>query len=236
MDKSHEVMKRFTAVPICIIAALMLFLNACSGQTTTVTSTTTSTGTTIITTTPTATQTSVTKTGPAATETSTIVITTTALPPVSNILSLNSAVFNTGEKIPIKYSCQGDNVSPPFTWNITPAGTQSFALMVEDMDGPSGIITHWIIFNIPPNARELKEAVPNTGTLADGSVQGNNIRGNYGYTGPCPPAGTTHRYEFTLFALDQKLNLQPGAERADVITAMQGHIIAAAQTMGIFQR
>jgi Raf kinase inhibitor-like YbhB/YbcL family protein len=151
-------------------------------------------------------------------------------------LMLTCPVFSTGGKIPVKYTQQGDNVSPPVSWNLTPSGTQSFALIMEDIDGPSGIITHWIIFNIPGGTLELTEAVPVQDQLPNGALQGNNIRGTRGYVGPAPPAGTTHRYELTLFALDQKLGLGAGASRADIIGAIQGHIIAVGQTMGIYQR
>ena len=151
-------------------------------------------------------------------------------------LTLTCPVFSTGGKIPVKYTQQGENVSPPLTWNLTPAGTQSFALIMEDIDGPSGIITHWIIFNIPGSTVELAEAVLVQDQLPNGALQGNNVRGTRGYIGPAPPAGTTHRYELTLFALDQKLSLNAGAVRADFIGAIQGHILAVGQTMGIYQR
>ena len=124
----------------------------------------------------------------------------------------------------------------PLSWNLGPVGTQSFALITEDIDGPSGIITHWIIFNISPAARSLPEAIPVQDQLPTGEIQGNNVRGARGWIGPSPPAGTMHRYEFTLFALDQTLSLKPGATRADFIGAIQGHILAVAQTMGIYQR
>ncbi len=154
----------------------------------------------------------------------------------ASILTLTSPAFATGDRIPIKYTQQGENVSPSLAWNITPSGTQSFALIVEDIDGPSGIITHWIMFNIPSSSHEITEAVPVRDKLDNGSVQGNNVRNTRGYIGPSPPVGTTHRYEFTLFALDQVLSLGAGASRADLINAIQGHILAVGQTMGIYQR
>lgn len=152
-------------------------------------------------------------------------------------LILHSNAFNLGAKIPEKYTCQGENISPPLSWNITPAGTQSFAIVAEDIDGPNNqlIITHWIIFNIPADSHELAEAIPVQGQLANGVMQGNNIGGKSGYTGPCPPSGT-HRYDFTLFALDTKLNLSSGIDRSAFLAAMRGHILAVAQTMGIFYR
>ena len=151
---------------------------------------------------------------------------------------LTSSAFKTGEMMPVKYSQQGDNVSPPLSWNTAPNGTQAFVLLAEDIDGPGTlpIITHWIIFNIPATARSLPEAVPVMDQLPDGSLQGSNILGAQGYIGPSPPVGTTHRYEFTLFALDQKLTLNAGASRNETIAAMQGHIIGVAQTMATYKR
>lgn len=151
---------------------------------------------------------------------------------------LTSSAFKLGEPMPVKYTQQGDNVSPPLAWNTAPNGTQAFVLLAEDIDGPSNlpIITHWIIFNIPATARSLPEAVPVSDQLPDGSIQGGNIRGARGYIGPSPPAGTTHRYEFTLFALDEKLTLNAGASRNETIAAMQGHILGVAQTMAIYRR
>jgi Raf kinase inhibitor-like YbhB/YbcL family protein len=168
----------------------------------------------------------------------TTTITTTSSPAIPAYLVLTSSAFTTGAKIPDKYTCAGQNVSPPLSWNMTPAGTQSFALTVEDIDGPANlpIITHWIIFNIPATAKQLTEAVPAQAQLADGSLQGNNIAGTPGFTGPCPPTGSTHRYEFTLFALDESLSLQPGTDLLSFTAAIQGHIVAEAQTMGIVAR
>jgi Raf kinase inhibitor-like YbhB/YbcL family protein len=151
-------------------------------------------------------------------------------------LVLTSPVFTLGNMMPVKYTQQGDNVSPPLSWNRTPEGTQSFALVCEDIDGPSGIITHWIIFNIPGDTLDLTEAVPVQDQLPNGALQGNNVRNTRGYIGPAPPAGTTHRYEFTLFALDRMLSLNAGVSRADLINGIQGHILAVGQTMAIYQR
>lgn len=156
--------------------------------------------------------------------------------PALATLALTSAAFKDGDTIPVKYTCQGDNVSPPLSWNAPPQGTQSLALITEDLDGPSGIITHWIIFNMPANTRELAEAVPNLGQLANGTLQGNNVRGNPGYTGPCPPAGGPHRYRFTLYALDQSLSLPSGISRNDFLAAIRAHVLAQGQITGTYQR
>lgn len=163
-------------------------------------------------------------------------LTPSPTPTANAPLLLSSTAFRNGEKIPDKYTCQGANVSPPLSWSEPPKNAQSLALAAEDMDGPSGIITHWIIFNIPTGTRDLAEAIPGQGQLSNGALQGNNVRGQVGYTGPCPPAGTTHRYVFTLFALDQPLSLKAGATRTEFLAAIQGHIIALAPLMGTYQR
>lgn len=159
-----------------------------------------------------------------------------ATPAPAAAFVLSSSAFRHSERIPVKYTQQGDNVSPPLSWSVTPSGTQSFALMTEDMDGPSGIIVHWVMFNIPSSIHELAEAVPVQDQLDSRALQGSNVRGGRGYIGPSPPVGTTHRYEFTLFALDQPLSLNAGASRAELVAAMQGHIVAVTQLMGIYQR
>jgi Raf kinase inhibitor-like YbhB/YbcL family protein len=150
---------------------------------------------------------------------------------------LTSSAFKTGEPMPVKYTQQGANVSPPLSWNSAPSGTQAFALLTEDIDGPASIpiIVHWVIFNIPATARSLPEGVAVADQLPDGTLQGSNIIGSHGYIGPSPPVGTTHRYEFTLFALDQKLTLNAGASRNETIAAMQGHILGVAQTMAAYK-
>jgi Raf kinase inhibitor-like YbhB/YbcL family protein len=149
---------------------------------------------------------------------------------------LTSSVFKTGEPLPIKYTQQGANVSPPLAWNSAPNGTQAFALLAEDIDGPTSIIVHWVIFNIPATARSLPEGVPIAAQLPDGTIQGLNTGRANGFLGPSPPVGTTHRYVFTLFALDQKLTLDSTTNRTAVLAAMQGHILGIAQTMGRYQR
>ncbi len=102
-------------------------------------------------------------------------------------LSVSSQAFQEGESIPIKYTCEGQDVSPPLTWSESPAGTQSFALIVDDPDAPGGVFTHWALFNLSADSRELPEAVPSQTQLPDGSLQGKNDFGRLGYSGPCPP-------------------------------------------------
>jgi hypothetical protein len=152
------------------------------------------------------------------------------------VFAITSSAFMTGAEIPVKYTCDGQNVSPPLEWSQEPAGTASFALIVDDPDAPLRAFTHWIIFNLPPDTRGLSEAVPKDGKLAGGALQGKNGFSNIGYSGPCPPPGSPHRYRFTVYALDKPLNLAAGVSKEQVLAAMQGHILAQPQLIGIYQR
>jgi Raf kinase inhibitor-like YbhB/YbcL family protein len=151
-------------------------------------------------------------------------------------LSVSSPAFQEAESIPDKYTCQGDGVSPPLAWGEPPLGTQSMALIMDDLDAPLGVFTHWVIFNIPPDSRELVEALPTQPQLPDGTLQGKNSFGEIGYGGPCPPGGSSHRYEFTLYALDSPLGLEAGASKKEVIKAMQEHVLAYGRLTGTYQR
>jgi len=152
------------------------------------------------------------------------------------VLSVPSAAFREGEVIPIEYTCQGQDVSPPLTWSEPPAGTQSLALIVDDPDAPVGVFTHWVIFNIPADSRGLSEAVPTQAELPSGALQGKNDFGRMGYAGPCPPSGRTHRYQFTVYALDSRLDLTAGVAKTQLLTAMQGHVLAQGELSGRYQR
>ncbi len=147
-------------------------------------------------------------------------------------LQLTSDAFTNGQSIPVKYSCRGNNISPALAWNEPPADTKSFALIVDDPDAPGGTWVHWVLFNIPADTRSLPENLPAGGNTL--SV-GKNSSGNTQYDGPCPPSGT-HRYFFKLYALDSTLSLAPGATQAQVLQAMQGHILAQAELMGTFSK
>jgi hypothetical protein len=149
---------------------------------------------------------------------------------------LISTAFEQGGPIPDKYTCDGEDVSPSLAWGDPPAGTQSLALIMDDPDAPGGTFDHWILFNISPELRELPEAIPvgmNSGGMT--AINGVNSFGRSSYDGPCPPFGT-HRYFFKLYALDTTLNLDPSATKDQVLAAMQGHILAEAELMGIYIR
>ncbi len=151
-------------------------------------------------------------------------------------LSLSSIAFQGGERIPVKYTCEGQDVSPPLMWNEPPQGTQSLALILDDPDAPGGVFNHWVLFNILADSRELPEAMPTESQLSSGVLQGENDFGRIGYGGPCPPPGRTHRYCFTLYALDRALDLKAGVSKKQVLNAMQGHILAQGQLTGTYQR
>jgi Raf kinase inhibitor-like YbhB/YbcL family protein len=148
---------------------------------------------------------------------------------------LTSSAFAAGEAIPRRYTCDGDDISPPLAWGDPPAGTQGFALISDDPDAPVGIWVHWVLFNLPADARALPEAVPADADLADGSRHGNSSWRRPGYGGPCPPSGT-HRYFFKLYALDTVLDLKAGSSKEELLKAMEGHILAETELMGTYSR
>ncbi len=148
---------------------------------------------------------------------------------------LTSSAFEEGAMIPAKFTCDGEDVSPALSWSGAPAGVKTFALIADDPDAPMGTWVHWVIFNIPDSVNQLPEAVPPMPTLANGAVQGKNDFRKIGYGGPCPPGGV-HRYFFKLYALDTRLSLQPGITKAELLKAMEGHILAQAQLMGRYSR
>ncbi|GIX49181.1 MAG: UPF0098 protein [Candidatus Tectimicrobiota bacterium] len=150
--------------------------------------------------------------------------------------SLQSSAFAPGATIPKKYTCDGPDVSPPLRWSDPPAGTKSFALIMDDPDAPVGTWVHWVLYDLPPTLRELPEDVPKTETLASGAKQGLNDFRRVGYGGPCPPRGPAHRYFFKLYALDSALQLAPRATKKQVEAAMAGHVLAQAELMGRYQR
>jgi len=150
-------------------------------------------------------------------------------------LVLKSAAFSEGGWIPEKYTCDGDNVSPPLEWSGLPAGTTSLALICDDPDAPMGTWVHWVVFNIPPETDGLPENVPPERELKQGGLQGINDFRKIGYGGPCPLGGT-HRYFFKLYALDCRLDLPAGITKAQLMAAMEGHILDQAVLMGRYSR
>jgi Raf kinase inhibitor-like YbhB/YbcL family protein len=150
-------------------------------------------------------------------------------------IQLTSEAFTEGEMIPKRYTCDGEDVSPPLKWTRPSPQSASLALICDDPDAPVGTWNHWVLFNIPGSTTELPENVPAKAALEDGSVHGSNSWGRVGYGGPCPPGGT-HRYFFKLYALDTRLELTPGAPTSDLREAMAGHILDEGQLMGRYRR
>lgn len=148
---------------------------------------------------------------------------------------LSSQAFSNEELIPEKYTCDGQNISPPLSWSDQPENTRSLALIVEDPDAPSKTWIHWVLYNIPPHITELQEALPVDGTLEEGMTQGINDFKKSGYGGPCPPGGT-HRYFFRLFALDSAPDFKAGLKAGQLNELMAGHVIARAELMGRYRR
>ena len=148
---------------------------------------------------------------------------------------LTSTAFAPAQQIPSKYTCNGENVSPPLRWSDPPPDTQSLALICDDPDAPAGTWVHWVLYNLPAKTRALLETVPANADLPDGSRHGKNSGGRLGYSGPCPPSGT-HRYFFKLYALDTVLGLASGADKSQLLQAMQGHILAQTELMGTYKK
>ena len=151
-------------------------------------------------------------------------------------LKLAAAAFKSGGSIPRKFSCEGADISPELTWTGPAAGTQSFALIVDDPDAPAGTWVHWVVYDLPATARHLPEGVPQGDDVAGGGRQGLDDFGKSGYGGPCPPSGKPHRYFFKLYALDKTLGLDAGASKSAVEQAMQGHILTQAELVGRYGR
>jgi len=173
---------------------------------------------------------------PTATELPATPTATDAPEPAEMAMRLTSEAFAEGGGIPSLYTCQGEDTSPPLAWEGVPVGTQSFALICEDPDAPVGIWVHWVLFDIPAEARELPAAVPTDATLSDGAGQGLNSWPRTGYGGPCPPSGT-HRYIFRLYALDSVLRLAPDdTDKAALLDAMEGHVLGETSLTGLYAR
>jgi Raf kinase inhibitor-like YbhB/YbcL family protein len=150
-------------------------------------------------------------------------------------MKVTSAAFEEGASIPKKFTSDGDNISPQIAWTGIPTDTKSIALICDDPDAPIGLFTHWVLFNLPADTKELSEGVQTQKTLPNGAKQGANDAGKIGYTGPCPPSGT-HRYFFKVYALDTEVKLDPGIRVTQLQKAVQGHILAEGQLMGIYSR
>ncbi|NDJ78466.1 MAG: YbhB/YbcL family Raf kinase inhibitor-like protein [Chloroflexi bacterium] len=152
--------------------------------------------------------------------------------------TIHSKDFQPNTSIPIRHTCSGVDESPALTWNEPPPGTESFTLICDDPDAPRAEPwVHWVIFRIPANVRGLPQNVAKHEELPDGSRQGKNDFGKVGYGGPCPPVGHgPHRYFFRLYALDTLPDLAAGCTKAELLAAIDDHILAETQLVGTFER
>jgi len=148
---------------------------------------------------------------------------------------LTSSAFSNEGTIPANYTCDGSDMSPPLAWSGAPAGTKSYALVVDDPDAPAGTWVHWVVWNIPATVNALAENVAKTAELPDGTRQGISDFKRPGWGGPCPPSGT-HRYYFKLYALDALLVVSAPATKRDLETAMKDHILGQATLLGTYTR
>ena len=155
-------------------------------------------------------------------------------------LRVSSPGFADRRPVPDVYAAEGQNVSPPLSWSAGPAGTQSYAVLMEDPDvSDDPPFVHWLLYDVPASVTRLDEAVPGgpAPPVPDGARQGRNEYGSLGYYGPRPPKGDpAHAYHVQVFALDRVLGLPFGATRAEVLDAMRGHVLAAGETVGTYER
>lgn len=151
-------------------------------------------------------------------------------------IKLTSDAFQNEETIPIKYTCDGKDISPPLRWSEFPEETKNFALICDDPDAPGGTWVHWVLYNIPDSITSLPEGVPTKKVVMDSIYQGINDFRKTGYGGPCPPRGPAHRYFFKIYALDSEVDLEPGATKEELLKAMEKHILAEGELIGKYSR
>ena len=155
-------------------------------------------------------------------------------------LELTSPAFRNGGEIPVRYTCEGEDISPALAWRGAPAGTRSLVLIVDDPDAPDPAApkmtwVHWVVFNLPADCTGLPEAAGSAAGLPAGAISGRNDWKRIGYGGPCPPIGR-HRYFHRLYALDRSLSLKSEAGKAEVEAAMRGHVLATAELVGTYEK
>jgi Raf kinase inhibitor-like YbhB/YbcL family protein len=147
-------------------------------------------------------------------------------------IRVTSEAFADGEAIPVRYTCDGDDLSPPLAWTGVPDEARGLALLVEDPDAPDGTFVHWTLFDVPADSPGLE-----AGEVPTSAREGENSFGDHGYGGPCPPDGDQpHRYVFVVYALDGTLGVDAGASPADVRAAIGRHAIARGELIGRFAR
>lgn len=146
---------------------------------------------------------------------------------LNKTIAVKSSAFANGSVIPAKYTCDGQNINPELSISNIPKDTVTLALIVEDPDAPKGTFVHWVMWNIPPGTKINENSAPGT--------QGMNGNKEDKYYGPCPPGGT-HHYHFNVYALDCELNLPDSTDKKQLLDAMDGHILAAGELIGLYSR
>ncbi len=154
---------------------------------------------------------------------------------------VSSPAFEHNQPIPKKHTGEGQDVSPPLQWRDAPSGTQAFALICDDPDAPNGTWVHWVLWNVPGSRTDLPEGLPRKKEIPslDGARQGANSWSDdhFGYRGPMPPPGHgPHRYYFTLYALNNRIDLPAGSSKRDLINAMAGHLLGETRLTGKYER
>lgn len=151
-------------------------------------------------------------------------------------ITIRSSAFADGQPIPSKYTCDGEDVSPPLSWDRAPEGSKSLVLISDDPDAPGGTWEHWLLYDLAATTRDLPEAVPAKEVVLNGAKQGRNDFEQIGYRGPCPPPAGAHRYYFKIYALDRELSLKAAALKNEVEKEINGHILAEGKLMGVYKR
>ncbi len=153
------------------------------------------------------------------------------------MLQLTSSAFGNQQEIPERFTCEGENHSPPLAFGDVPEDAEALVLILDDPDAPSGTFTHWIVYDIPPLRSELPEGFSPGVDASEDIPEGRNSFGNVRYDGPCPPSmGDEHHYHFRLYAVDTELGLSSGANRDQVFDLIEGHVLAETELVGVFGR
>ncbi|MEX0599485.1 MAG: YbhB/YbcL family Raf kinase inhibitor-like protein [Rhodothermales bacterium] len=156
---------------------------------------------------------------------------------MAHTFTVRTGAFDSGTALPDKYTCEGENVSPPFTLDHVPDAAKTLAIIVDDPDAPRKTFVHWVLFNVPASATDLPENLDIEADLPPGdALEGVNDFGDMGYGGPCPPPGADHHYQFRFYALDTPLDVAQGATKKQVTQAMDGHVLAEAEVVGTYRR
>jgi Raf kinase inhibitor-like YbhB/YbcL family protein len=155
---------------------------------------------------------------------------------ISKSMTISSESFEPGHDIPMKYTCDGEDMSPQLSWDGAPEGTETFTLIMDDPDAPGRTFTHWVLYNISASRSELPEGVTAEKLVKKGCSQALNDFRMAGYGGPCPPPGKPHHYHFKLYALNTELDVPSGMPRSAIEAAMRGHVLAETEIVGLYKR